>query len=221
MKHSVKIYTSTRADGSMSKAVTAKERFTNRKHFLARHRIGPEQTILVYLTYGGDDYRRYKTIDSSHAGDGIARPSTMEVDALFTKDESVALLLPIADCVATVLYDKQNQVLGLAHLGRHNLLQQGGVGAVEYMKAGFGTNAADVEVWLSAAAGKQNYPLFDFENRSLHEVAREQLARAGVLPVNITLDSRDTTVDMNLFSHSEFLKGNRQLDGRIAVVAQL
>lgn len=221
MHKTVQFFVSTQADGSMSKAVSDDERLRNQRRFLAQYGLSPEQVVLVHLTYGGSNYRRYSTIHSSHAGDGIIRPSTIAVDALFTKDGNVALLLPIADCIATVLYDKVNQILGLAHLGRHNLLQRGGEGVLEYMHTEFGTDPSNVEVWLSPAAGESNYPLFDFDNKSLHEVAQKQLVAAGVLPINIAVDSRDTTVDETLFSHSEFLKGKRPTDGRQAVVCMM
>lgn len=209
------------ADGSMSKGVSEQERGANRQKFLSSHRITMQQTILVYLTYGGDDYRRYGTVDMSQAGDGITYPASLETDALFTKDKNLALLLPIADCIAAVVYDRTNHVLGLAHLGRHNLLQFGGKGVIEYMEREFGSSPSDVEVWMSPAAGKKNYPLYDFSLRSLHDVATEQLMSAGIQATNITVDTRDTTTDPGLFSHSEFKKGNRVVDGRQAVVCMM
>jgi len=44
---------------------------------------------------------------------------------------------------------------------------------------------------------------------------------AGIDRNNIDIDSRDTTTDSTLFSHSEFLKGNRSTDGRQAVVCMM
>lgn len=205
----------------MSKAVSDDERLANRTAFLAKYNIAPEQATLVHLTYGGDDYRRFFTVDQSTAGDGIVRPATVDADALFTTERELALLLPIADCIAVVLYDTAKNVLGLAHLGRHNLEQQTGIGVIEYMAQEFGSYPEDIQVWLSPAAGKVNYPLHTFSNRSLHEVAVEQLMAAGVALENIQIDSRDTTTDNALFSHSEFLKGNREQDGRQAVVCML
>jgi copper oxidase (laccase) domain-containing protein len=208
-------------DGSMSKAVSDDARLRNRKNFLASHDLSVEQTILVHLEYGGSDYRRYFTVRPEWAGSGITRPSEVISDALFTTTANVALLLPVADCIAAVVYDSARQVLGLAHLGRHNLAQQGGQAVVEYMIRTFDSNPAHISVWLSAAAGGQNYPLHDFENRSLHEVALEQLRAAGIPDVAITIDARDTTTDTTLFSHSAFLRGTRPLDGRQAVVAMM
>jgi hypothetical protein len=52
----------------------------------------------------------------------------------------------------------------------------------------------------------------------MHDVATEQLLIAGVAAEHIIGSLIDTTKDKNYFSHSEFLKGNRDTDGRFAVV---
>ncbi len=221
MDNAVRIAMSSVADGSMSKAASESERIENRQKFLAKQGITPEQTTLVRLAYDGDSYCRYVMVDAHQAGDGITKPTSLISDALFTREKNLALLLPVADCVAAVMYDGENEILGLAHLGRHNLLQQGGSEVIRYMTESFGTNASRVLVWLSASANKHNYPLFDFERKSMHEVAIEQLHKAGIVYENIRRDTRDTTIDPALFSHSEFLKGNRHTDGRQAVIAMM
>ena len=170
------------ADGSMSKAVDDDERRHNRQKYLEKHGISIEQSVLVCLKYEGDNYRRYYTVGSDQAGDGMTYESSVVSDGLFTQNKNLALFLPVADCIGAVLYDPVHQILGLGHLGRHNLLQAGGTGLVEYMVNEFGSNASDIEVWLSPAAGRENYPLYDFANRSMHEVATEQLLAGGVMP---------------------------------------
>lgn len=212
---------STDSDGSMSKGVSALERDANRQHFLAKLDISPDSAILVHLVYEGDDYCRYYTVSTVDGGEGIVRPPTLVSDALFTEDSNVALLLPIADCVGAVLYDPIQNVLGVAHLGRHNLVQRGGVRMIEYMEQMFGSRPADVSVQLSPAAGKLAYPMYDFNDRGLHDVSLEQLLSAGITENHITIDGRDTTTDPTLFSHSQFLKGEQEVDGRHAVLAML
>lgn len=221
MNDALVIRTSQISDGSMSVGVSDEQRQVNRSRFLGQNDIAASQTILVHLQYQGDDYRRYFTVSSDIAGDGIVSGSTIVADALFTHEKNLALLLPVADCVGVVLYDSRHQTVGLAHLGRHNLAQAGGTSIVQYMANDFGTNPSELTVLLSAAAGRQNYPLYDFDNRSLHEVAIEQLLAAGVPAANIEIDERDTTQDNSLFSHSEFLKGNQALDGRQAIVCMM
>jgi copper oxidase (laccase) domain-containing protein len=221
MPEDVRIAMSAAADGSMSKDVDEVTRRNNREKFLKLHDLSLEQSVLLRLEYTGDDYKRYYEVGFEQKGDGMSFGSSIVADALFTRAPGIALFLPVADCVAAVLYDGQNRILGLSHLGRHNLLQQGGTASVQFMQREFGTPPEAISVWLSPAAGRSNYPLHDFENRSLHEVALQQLLDAGVLAGNVTIDSRDTTMDPTLFSHSEFLRGNRTVDGRQAVVAMM
>ena len=208
-------------DGSMSVGIPDEVRHKNRAIFLTNHGVRIEQSVLVALTYESQDFKRFYSISSEQAGDGMVRESSIVSDALFTDAKNVALFLPIADCIAAVLYDPTRQVVGLAHLGRHNLLQQGGAAVVEYMQSDYGSLPGEIQVWLSPAAGRENYPLHDFDNRSLHEVALEQLTSAGIMSSNVQIDLRDTSKDAELFSHSEYLRGNRSLDGRQAVVTMM
>jgi len=205
----------------MSKAVSETERNQNRYKFLSSHGIAPERTVLVRLHYDGDDYCRYLAVGRDEAGQGITKPSSFVSDALFTQERGLALFLPIADCIGAVVYDPQSHVLGLAHIGRHNLVQSGASKTIDYMHDTFGVSPADLLVWMSPAAGRESYPLHDFDNRSMHDVARTQLLSAGILARNIVTDERDTTANSMFFSHSEFLKGNRETDGRQAVVAMM
>ncbi len=220
--HELVYAVSTSADGSMKQANSGAElMYENCEKFLNKVEATPEQAVLIYLTYGGDDFRRFRTVDESSRGEGFTRGAVTPADALFTTHDSVALFLPLADCVGTILYDPQTHCLGVVHLGRHNLEQSAGVAAVEYMQKEFGSLPANIVAYLSPAAGKDAYPLFRFDNKGLQEVATEQLVSAGVSNSNIDVDHRDTTTDETLFSHSEFLKGNRTTNGRHALVAML
>lgn len=207
------------SDGSMGKE--AEDVLANRSRFLQSHSIVPEQTVLVHLVYEGDNYCRYAEVTARDGGDGITHSPSRVNDALFTRVPGVALFLPLADCVGVVLVDTKQHILGLSHMGRHNLEQFGARASVEYMQSQFGSNPADITAYLSPAAGQDNYPLFAFDNRSMHEVTSEQLVDAGILLGNIEAATEDTTTDEAYFSHSEYLKAHRDSDGRHAIVAQL
>ncbi len=209
------------SDGSMSSGVDEMTKRNNRQKFLQQHGVSLEQSILVRLEYGGSNYLRYYEVGFEQKGDGMSYGSSIIADALFTRQVDTALFLPVADCIAAVLFDEEHNVLGLSHLGRHNLEQQGGTATVQFMTQEFGTRPEELRVWLSPAAGRGNYPLHDFENRSLHEVTLQQLLISGVRTDSITVDERDTTTSENLFSHSEFLRGKRTQDGRQAVLAMM
>jgi len=216
---SVQILISTTADGSMSTVPDTETVRKNREAFLRAHGMSLKDSVLVRLKYEGDNYRRYLEVTVDDAGDGMNRESTIIADALFTREKNLALFLPLADCIGAVIEDREQGIIGLSHLGRHNLLQDGGRETIRYMIEQFGSRPEDLFVTLSPSAGQENYPLFDFDNRSLQDVAIEQLMSADITREHITPSLIDTTVDEIYFSHSQFLKGNRETDGRFAIAA--
>lgn len=225
MHTNVSIFVSTTNDGTMRLTDDMprddeKIVIENRRRFLEKHGVQPEQTVRVQLDYQSKDFCRYSTVAQQAGGEGIIRNGRI-ADGVATRQKNLALFLPLADCVGAVLYDPRHEVLMLSHLGRHNLEQNGGQKSVEYMAEQFGTLPQDIEVWCSPAAGRANYPLLAFDNKSLAEVAQDQLIAAGVQSENIELSLIDTTAHSDYFSHSQFLKGNQSIDGRFAVVAMM
>lgn len=192
-----------------------------RAAFLKNNSLEPSDTTLIQLTYETNDFCRYQVLSAGDKGDGITRHATIEADALVVTEPNHALLLPLADCVGAVIHDPAKDILMVSHLGRHNLEQLGGTRCIAYLIERFGCNPSNLTVWLSPSAGKENYPLYSFDGRSLQDVAIEQLTAAGVTRDHIEASSADTTTHQDFFSHSEFLKGNRDNDGRFAIVATL
>lgn len=192
-----------------------------RTAFLQKYSIDPHHSTLVQVTYGGDDYCRFKTLTSRDIGDGVVRQATIEADALVVTEPNLALFLPLADCIGAVIHDPVKDILMVSHLGRHNLEQYSGTKCVHYLIDQHAVNPNDLTVWLSPAAGKISYPLYSFDNRGLHEVAIEQLIASGIPSNNIEVSDIDSASDKNYFSHSQFLKGNRETDGRFAIVATM
>lgn len=214
---------STVRDGSMArKGSSGPEEVTlNRRRFLEKRDMLLEYSVLVQVVYQGNDYCRFHNVDAANAGDGMVSIPTLVSDALFTRTPGLGLFLPLADCVGAVAYDPINGVLAMIHLGRHNLEQQCGTKAIAYMQQHFGSQPKDIEVFLSPAAGRENYPLFAFENQSLHQVATQQLLAGGIAKDKLTAAPEDTTTHPDYFSHSQFLRGQQLINGRHAVVAQI
>lgn len=223
MKNDVLIAISSVNDGTMKKVgyTDPEEVDDNRERFLSQNNIPVNQAVLVQLDYDTNDFCRYYKVGKSEAGDGVAYHSTIASDGLATNEKNLALFLPLADCVGAVIYDPLKKVLMLSHLGRHNLVQDGGRKSIEFLQHEYNIKPEDLEAWLSPAAGESNYPLFDFKNKSLQDVSKEQLISAGVKKEKIEISSIDTTKDHGYFSHSEFLKGNRLLDGRFAIAVMI
>lgn len=185
----------------------------NCRSFLGQLDIPLEQKTLLQVTYDGEDYLRYQTLTEHR--------SLVVADALATKEKNHAMFLPLADCTGAVLYDPENNVLLLSHLGRHSVEQFGGERSVAYLQQQFASDPAKLSVWLSPSPNGTDYPLWQFQNRSFRDVIVEQLIKSGVIADNIEASDIDTIRSKDYFSHSEFLKGNRANDGRYAIVAML
>jgi len=194
----------------------------NRARFLNNHDIKMDQSTRVNITYDSDSFCRYQKVTLvDNAGMGMRDDDMQPADALITTDTNHALFLPLADCVGAVIYDPVHHVLMLSHLGRHSTEQFSGRKSVSYLADTYGSDPADLRVWLTPAPGKDAYPMWAFNNRSIKEVVIDQLTTTGILMQNIHDDATDTTKDPNLFSHSEFLAGRRSEDGRYAIVAMM
>ncbi|MBH2007379.1 polyphenol oxidase family protein [Candidatus Saccharibacteria bacterium] len=219
---SLAIHVSTTDDGSLRSSLTPESQIDdqNTQTFLHRHGIDEQDTVLLRLSYDTADFCRYELVTREMAGRGFTHAQPTIADALLTRADGVALFLPIADCIGAVLYHPPSRTLMLSHLGRHNLEQQGGYESVRYMQQVSGFDPSELQVYLSPAAGKTQYPLFAFGNKSLHEVAVEQLVSAGVATRNIIIDARDTVTDPDFFSHSAALRGEKPV-GRHAVVCYI
>ncbi|MEO6109851.1 MAG: laccase domain-containing protein [Candidatus Saccharimonadales bacterium] len=221
---------STVADGSIYNRHDPKdpEIIANRERYLARHTISMEQTtrlninMLVRATVEHDtNYCRYSEVTDQQKGNGMRDDDAQIADALVTTKTNHALFLPVADCVGATFYDPEHSVLMVSHLGRHSLEQQGAIKSVEYLKDHYKSDPSNILVWLTPAPGKDVYPIWALDNKGMKEATFEQLDAAGINPKNITDNSADSTKDPNYFSYSEFLKGNRDIDGDHVMIAMM
>jgi len=227
---SVSITLSTVHDGSMLNRHDENDAtvIENRSRFLTSHnmtfatatRVAPNMLERATITHE-TDYCRYEYVGIEQAGEGMTGRTALIADALFTDQPGQALLLPVADCVGAVLHDPVQGVLMVSHLGRHSLEQEGALRSVEHLTKQFGSNPADIQVWLTPAPSKEAYTIWALDNKGMKEATLEQLAKAGITPENITDDPRDTATDTDFYSYSEFLKGNRKEDGDHMIAAVL
>lgn len=214
---------STVQDGSMyiPEDPTNADVIKNRETWLAKFGLTLDDATRVYITYNRDNFTDYRAVTVSDHGHGMRDNHLHLADGLVTKDPNIALFLPIADCVGTVLYDPVKHVIMLSHLGRHSLEQNGGQKSVAFLVDKYGSNPHDLLAWLSPAPSAEKYPVHAFDDKGLTDIAAWQLEKAGVQTKNITTSKIDTATDPNYFSHSEFLKGNKPNDGRFAMIARL
>ena len=120
-------------------------------------------------------------------------------DGLITKCSNVGILLPLADCLGIVVFDKEHQVVGLLHSGRQNIEQYGPKRFIEYFVEVFNSNPEKLKVYFSPYA--LGYQIYRFDDKLLSEVVKEQLVEAGVLLENITDNEVDTAGSVNLPSY--------------------
>lgn len=193
----------------------------NREEWLLKQGIDISQTTRVRVTYTEpeEDFCRYREVSESNRGEGMLNSDNEPADALVTTQPGLALFLPIADCVATTIFDPENGVLMLAHLGRHSIEQYGGVKTIQYLREKYGSNPAKLQVWLSPTVNKEVYPILKLDNKGMKEALYEQLEEAGIDFENVVDNKDDTATNPNYFSFSEFKKGNKPVDGCYAMVA--
>ena len=193
----------------------------NRPPFLLANNISPEETSRVRVDYTDNNFCGYLDVTDKYRGKGILDTDIPPADGLVVRDPDHALFLTLADCVGAVIFDVDKKILMLSHLGRHSIEQNGGYKSVKFLVDNYDCDPGKLEIWLTPAPGRDVYPLFLFNNRSIKEVLFEQFESAGIDIKNTHDDPTDTTKNPNYYSHSEFLKGNREQDGRYAIVAMI
>lgn len=194
----------------------------NRQNFLNSCDISMSQTVLVRVRYHEDaSYDLIRDVDSDSAGEGMYSQDGVEAaDCLVTSEPGVALFLPIADCIATILYDPVNRVLALAHLGRHSTVANLASKLVVHMQEHYGSDPKDVAVWMSPAIAAKSYTLShaDFAQSSddwkkfclpveggfsldMQGYNFAMLQKAGVLSSNIHISPVDVAASDDYWSH--------------------
>jgi copper oxidase (laccase) domain-containing protein len=218
---SVIVKQSTVSDGSMYNRNNKNDAsvFENRASFIASLEKNASDFVHLLPTFDTEDFCRYVKVDTTHRGRGMADQNTITADAIITTTPGLGLFLPLADCIGAVLYDETENVLALAHFGRHSLEQNGIVSIVNYLNKHHTVKAKNLRVWMTAAAGKDVYQIWKLDNQGMKDAAFAQLEKAGVPRKNIDDNPAETTSDPNYYSYSEFLKGSRTDDGDHAVFA--
>ncbi|NCU29629.1 laccase domain-containing protein [Candidatus Saccharibacteria bacterium] len=196
-------------------------------------KIGVDYSDVVYqrIIYSRD--RTYRLICEVDDGSTTKWTSEVVTDALFTRSKNVALMLPVADCVATIIYDPVIQALSLLHLGRHSTTTDLLVRVLRKF-SDEGSQMKDLIVWMSPNAHVSNYVMeyFDQANdpawQDFHYKTDEGYhidmqgfnaricQNQGISPDNIHVSLIDTVTNPDYFSHSA-----GDASGRFAVVAMM
>ena len=226
---------SSKDDGTMLNRIRGRhvaEVLENRRRFCDQ--IGVKYDDVVYHVISYDQGQTFDNIAEVTEADTVKHNNEgIFADALYAEMAGVGLFLPVADCIATVIYDSKRRALMLAHLGRHSMVAQLMSQAVQYFVER-GSQAKDLQIWMSPSITQKNYRMdyFDHTNdTNWHNFCRQtadgiyldmqgfnrSLAiQAGVPGDNIFISPIDTADDPNYFSHSSGDTG-----GRVAVVAEI
>ena len=229
------IAVSSKDDGTMLNRIRGRhvaEIVNNRQQFCDQ--IGVKYDDVVYHVISYDRAQTFDNIAEVTEADTVKHNNEgIFADALYTEAAGVGLFLPVADCIATVIYDPKRRALMLAHLGRHSTVAQLMSRAVWYFVER-GSQAKDLQIWMSPSITQKNYRMdyFDHTNdTNWHSFCRQtadgiyldmqgfnrSLAiQAGVPGDNIFISPIDTADDPNYFSHSAGDAG-----GRFAVLAEI
>ncbi len=231
----VLVAVSSKDDGTMLDRIRGRhvaDVLENRRRFCDQ--IGINYDDVVYHVISYDQAQTFdatievtETDTTRHNSEGIF------TDALYTEAVGVGLFLPVADCIATVIYDPKRRALMLVHLGRHSTVAQLMSRAVRYFVE-CGSQAKELQIWMSPSITQKNYRMdyFDHTNDTnwqnfcrqtadgiyldMQGFNRSLAIQAGVPADNIVISPIDTADDPNYFSHSA-----GDTAGRIAVVAMM
>ena len=226
---------SSKDDGTMLNRIRGRhvaEIVNNRRRFCDQ--IGVKYDDVVYHVISYDQTQTFDNITEVTETDTVKYNNEgIFADALYTEMAGVGLFLPVADCIATVIYDPKRRALMLAHLGRHSTVAQLMSRAVRYFVER-GSQAKELQIWMSPSITQKNYCMdyFDHTNDTnwqnfyrqtadgiyldMQGFNRSLAVRAGVPADNIFISPIDTADDPNYFSHSA-----GDTAGRIAVVAMM
>ena len=229
------IAVSSKDDGTMLNRIRGRhvaEVLENRRRFCDQ--IGVKYDDVVYHVISYDRAQTFDNIAEVTEADTVKYNNEgIFADALYTEVAGVGLFLPVADCIATVIYGPKRRALMLAHLGRHSTVVQLMSRAVQHFVER-GSQAKDLQIWMSPSITQKNYRMDYFNHTNdtnWHNFCRQTAdgiyldmqgfnrslaVQAGVPANNIVISPIDTADDPNYFSHSAGDTG-----GRFAVLAEM
>ena len=223
---------SSKDDGTMLNRIRGRhvaEVLENRHRFCDQ--IGVKYDDVVYHVISYDRAQTFDNIAEVTEADTVKHNNEgIFADALYTEAAGVGLFLPVADCIATVIYDPKRRALTLAHLGRHSTVAQLMTRAIQYFVER-GSQAKNLQIWMSPSITQKNYRMDyfnyadddDWQNfyhkktdgfyLDMQGFNRLLAIRSGVSSNNIFISPIDAADDPNYFSHS-----SGDIGGRFAIV---
>lgn len=161
------------------------------------------------------------------------------VDGFVTDQDSIALMVRLADCAALVYYDPIHTAIGVFHAGWRGVTQGIQLEGLRQMVKHYETDPKELLVWISPCAQKERYA-FEEEPAQANDPAWKEfitkskgkwhidlpgyvmanLNAEGVLKKNMTTSGICTIESPDYFSHTES-KANNTDEGRCAVIVKI
>jgi YfiH family protein len=196
---------SEKADGAMNLRLPNldKKNLKNRKDFFNKLNINVNSLATSTLAHETG----IAVITSENAGQIIPG-----IDGLVTNVENIFLTVTVADCVPIYFYDRNKQVIGLAHVGWKGVLKNMAKSMIDLMIKEFSSNPNDIAVYIGPHIQKCHFEvkddvalLFDskyvvrvenFITVDLLSMIKNQLIAQGMIVENIS-SSNDCTFENN------------------------
>lgn len=210
---------SSRSDGMMLDRANEADHssvIANRKAFCDLEQIDYKSVVCQQVIY--DDNQSFDRIVEVDESDTTQYVGEVHADALITSQCGVGLMLCLADCIGTVVYDPVYKRLALVHLGRHSTV----AGLMTKVITWFikqGSNPQDIIIWMapSIKSASDRLEYFDYADDPVWRqyvdyrpdgiyidmagFNRASAELAGILPENIFVSPIDTATHPEYFSH--------------------
>lgn len=211
----------------------------NRQLFLCSNNLDAKSAVLVKVKY--QEAMTYdKIMKVKEAAHNSGALTEIPADCLVTSKKGIALFLPVADCIATIVHDPKRQVLALAHLGRHSTVANLAEKLVTHINKGYGSKPHDLTVWMSPSIQAPKYVLeratfandLDWQpyctaveggfSIDMQGYNKSRFIAAGISAGNITISHINTATNKHYWSHYTTTTVKRNLPPpRFAVVCSL
>ncbi len=119
-----------------------------RRNNIIKMQFGSQAHAKLVVLYGDDMlYTRVERVENVNTAEVVC-------DAFYTTAHDVVLMLSVADCVATLVYDPITQMLGILHLGRHSSVAGLIESFIVEVADTLGSDPRDWHVWMSPSLKK-------------------------------------------------------------------
>lgn len=206
-------------DGNMSYRYGGQDEVKkSRRNFLVNLRIPSERSIFIEVQHGTKIIKG----TSSLAGAGFnSKETAIKADAIVATEKNLALVIMTADCIPVIIFDKEQGVLSLAHVSRHNSRLAFLQILITLLRREFNVKPQDLQVYFGPSIKRDSYVLPQYpKGYDLVGESVNQMMLKGVRRENIVIDPNDTVINPEFFSYYRDVR-SRVKEGRFATAAML